>query len=142
MAGTCFNIPGVARIGYVVSRHLPANTALRGLCDIEIPVFSDITWLPFYGEPTCIRTTEKVNGSRLDTTKLTFNTPKAFSSYGGLSFVVVGVDGAAYLIGQAEPPYPTIKWSLNMGTTAETCGSAYEIEHKSICSLMPCRIVC
>lgn len=132
-------LPGVLRIGYVRTEHLPRAVALHGICRQPVALLTDVEWLDFFDTPDCRCRSEKDSAGYTDTASLKFHCARLIPFCEGLGFVVQDIQGAHYLIGAQEPPLPRVAVELLMGAPdGESGGFRYEVTHTAIKSLIPC----
>lgn len=131
------SLPGILKIGFLECSKLSPQLTLKSLSDVPIAVFSEIIYVNFYGEPTCDAVNNNDCNGRVEKSTLKFITTDKIPDNKPLAFVVHCVNGAKYLIGTKEPPYPVVKISTETGKTGGDA-SAYSVEitYSSIKSLL------
>lgn len=131
-------LPGIRAIGWIDCRMLSPNAALYKIVGQPFPVTTDIHPIDFFDEPDCTCSSEKVNGQRVYTANLSFLCATELHDI-PIGFVVTDVEGRSFLIGGKEQPWPKCNPTKRTGQTAgDAAGVLYEIEHKSIGTLIPC----
>ncbi len=134
-------LPGIKSIGWVNCQYLPQRVDLMSVCKMVPSIMTDIHPVSFVGEPECSRTREKKNEGYMETASLQFHSTETMPDNIMLGFVVVDVNGAAYLIGSREHPVPTIEAEQRCGTpSGDAAGIRYKIKHVALRTLIRCRI--
>lgn len=134
-------LPGVKNIHYLDCSHILDNVALRGICQMPVPVLTAINAVDVCDEAECECQTERNGRSRFDTATLKFLSAEQLPNSINLGFVVTDVDGNSFLIGAKEPPFPQIKMTIRFGLpSGDGAGYFYEVTHVAIKSLIPCTI--
>lgn len=134
-------LPGVKAIGWLDCRHLPRRVDLSAICGMTVAVLTDIHPIPFFDEPTCECKTTKDGAGYKDTVTLKFSTGARLPFGAALGFVVTDVNDKSYLIGSLEHPLPMVECEQHTGIpSGDAAGYAYEINHISIKSMVPCVI--
>lgn len=133
------SLPGIKSIGFVETEKLSPNVMLKGICEIPVAVYADVTDVTFVSAPTCVLGDEYDKHGRLQTVTLNFATNDYIPMYKRLAFIVTDVNGQSYLIGAKEPPFPVMKLSINFGTPGgDSSTNLVEVKHVAIKSLLKC----
>ena len=135
------SLPGIAQIGYCLCENIQPNIVLKHSSGIPVGVFTEITPVHFFGQPSYEAVEEYDNNGRKAITALNFVTNDNIPTYKHLAFVITDVSGPSYIIGSRERPYPVIKSSTNSGSpSGESKATSYEVRWTAIASPIPCAI--
>jgi hypothetical protein len=139
---TCSQIlPGITAIYHLDCHNLIENVALRGICQMAVPILTALNAVEVFDEAECRCKTERNGGSHQDTATLKFLSDGLLPIHKDLGFVVTDVNGKSYLIGAKEPPYPVVEVENRCGLPGDDgAGFYYEVKHVAIKSLIPCTI--
>lgn len=139
MKTTTTILPGVKAIGWLDCDLLTAHVALRAVAGMEVPVFTAVTPIAFFGEAECSRTSKRDGAQRSESAALKFNCAEPLPVHLHLGFVVETVDGRHWLIGGAEAPFPVVDCERRAGSpSGEPAGLTYEVSHTALRTLIEC----
>lgn len=131
------NLPGILRVGYVRCSALMPNIRLRARAGVPVAVLTDINWLNIHSDATCQTVISYDNHGEVESTTLQFYTSDKLPARRCLSFVVETIDGGSWLIGSAEPPFPTIELTHSTGEVGgQRAGTTVKVTLKSIKSFI------
>lgn len=135
------SLPGITKIGFVECELLQPNIALKHSSGIPVGVFAEITYISFFGQPSCEAVEEyDCNGHKV-VTLLSFVSNDNIPTYKHLDFVITDASGASFLIGTKERQFPVIKSSALTGSPqGESNATTYEVKWTSICKPVPCAV--
>jgi hypothetical protein len=134
-------LPGISAIYRLDCKSLLENVALRGICNLPVPVLTALTRVEAFDEAECQCKTQRNGGSNQDTASLKFLSDTLLPQHVTIGFVVTDLNGKSFLIGAKEPPFPQIKVTRRCGSPAgDAAGYMYEVEHTAIKTLIPCVI--
>ena len=111
------SLSGVAQIGYCLCENIQPNIVLKHSSGIPVGVFTEITPVRFFGQPTCEAVEEYDSNGHKVVTSFKFVTNDNIPTYKHLAFVITDASGTYFIIGSRERPYPVIKSSATSGTT-------------------------
>lgn len=132
-------LPGVTAIGWIESRHLQARVNLAAICGMAVPILTDINGINFFDTPTCELARKKEGAATSETAMLKFKTYIRLPNRKKIAFIVTDANGDTYLIGAAEPPFPSVEATRTLGSpSGDPAGIEYEIKHTALRSLIPC----
>lgn len=132
-------LPGIKAIGWIDCDKLMPHVALRGICKMDTPVLTKITWIDFT-DAKCSNKTEYSNNGNKDTTTLKFESTTLIPIHLNFGFVVTDVNGQSYLIGSKEA-VPKLESGCNCGFPGdESAGFEYNVTWITIKGLIPCII--
>jgi hypothetical protein len=141
MRNTVTSLPGIKSIGYVDCEMLIPNVVLRGICSMDVPILEQVSMLDFCGTPTCSCKREYQNNGKSETATLKFSCLEELPLHKHLGFVVVDTNGQSFLIGSREKCFPTVTATADSGApSGDAAITSYEVQWKSIKSLIPCII--
>lgn len=130
-------LPGIIKVGYVLCSFLTPNIPLKARAGVPVSVLSGIHWLDIQSDATCQSVGEYDNHGEVETTTLQFHTTDEIPTRLRLAFLIVTVDGSAWLVGAAEPPYPTIEITRHTGESGgQRAGNTVKVSLKSLKSLV------
>lgn len=130
-------LPGVKLIGWLDCNSLPARADLHGITGTPLRIFAGITPVWFVDEPQCKCVTSRERGCISDTATLEFSTTERLPIHRRLGFVVVDQEGAKWLIGAKEPPFPVVECTAEMGApSGKQSVLTYKVTHKALRSLV------
>ena len=134
-------LPGIKRIGYVNSKHLPRRVDLTAISGLEVPLLTAMVDVNFFDEPTCECKYEQSSGGGMETVSLKFTTGRRLPRSPYIALVVTDVMDRSFLIGSKENPLPVLNATHRIGTPSGDAGGwYYEITHMAIRGLVRCRI--
>jgi hypothetical protein len=134
-------LPGISAIYHLDCRNLIENIALRGICEMPVPVLTALNEVEIFDEAECSCKTQRDGASHQDTVSLKFLSNVLLPIHQALGFVVIDVNGKSYLIGAKEPPYPVVEVENRCGLPdGDGAGFYYEVKHIAIKSLIQCTI--
>ena len=135
------SLPGIVAIGFCLCENIQPNIVLKHSSGIPVGVFTEITPVRFFGQPSYEAVEEYDNNGRKVVTSLKFVTNDSIPTYKHLAFVITDASGTSFIIGSRERLYPVIKSSANSGTpSGESKATSYEVRWTAIASPIPCAI--
>lgn len=130
-------LPGIKKIGWVDSRHLPARVDLSAICGMTVAVMTDVYPIDFFDDPECECVTKKDSAGYEDAVSLKFCTDSPLPISDFMAFVITDVNGRSFLIGSKERPAIATPTQY-IGTPAKRAAIEYNISHVSIKSMVSC----
>ena len=135
------SLPGVAQIGYCLCENIQPNIVLKHSSGIPVGVFTEITPVRFFGQPSYDAVEEYDNNGRKVLCTLKFVSNDNIPLHKHLAFVITDASGTSFIIGSRERPYPVIKSSTSSGSpSGESKANSYEVRWTAIASPIPCAI--
>lgn len=125
-------LPGIIKVGWLPSIYLTTHIPLKALSEVPIRINTDINWLELDKEGTIEITNTGDPGQPDETATLTFRSPSPLPPPES-AFIAVRANGAAYLIGAREKPYPKLETTFTSGmTTGDAAGTEIKIQHRAV----------
>ena len=141
MSNFCTNLPGIVAIGYCLCENIQPNIVLKYSSGIPVGVFTEITPVHFFGQPSYDAVEEYDNNGRKLLCTLKFVSNDNIPLHKHLAFVITDASGTSFIIGSRERPYPVIKSSATSGTpSGESNATTYEIKWSSVGMPIRCAI--
>lgn len=138
MKQQCTSLPGIVEIRWLDATLLSPNLEPKHLAGLPIAVLTEGTPLTLHGEPQCQAVEEHDNNGRVEKATLTFLTTDSVPRRREVAWVARQATGQWWLIGTAEPRYPTVKVSYNTGLpSGERAVSTVEVTHQATKALLP-----
>lgn len=135
-----FSLPGISCIAYLAANSLPSHLTMQSMAGLQIFVVSDLTNVPFNGEPTCECTQTNAQGSPSQSVELSFRATMQLPEEFHLAFLVIDANGDYYLIGTKEE-HPLVERVQSFGSPdADPNSFTYNVSLTSPRSLIPCRV--
>jgi hypothetical protein len=135
------SLPGITQISYCLCSNIQPNIVLKHSSGILVGVFTEITPVRFFGQPSYEAVEEYDNNGRKVLCTLKFVSNDNIPLHKHLAFVITDASGTSFIIGSRERPYPVIKSSANSGTpSGESIATSYEVRWTAIASPVPCAI--
>lgn len=138
MNNSCQILPGIKTIYWVACENLPARIDLSALSGINVALLTELHEITFFGEPECKCVTEKSKNGWSQKATLKFFSCDTLPFYYNIAFVVVDIQGEAYIIGAKERPYPVLTMGKTAGRRSERAGTEYEITHNAVRTMVKC----
>lgn len=132
-------LPGVTKVGIIALANLPHNIINKAVSGIKVDITeSYVTYLPIVGIPVCQSEDKFDNNSSYEKAKLTFKATDLLLQFPRKAFIVITVDGAAYLIG-ADNQSPIFDVKATSGEpSGESAGYEYEVSMTAKKALIRC----
>ena len=119
------SLPGIAQIGYCLCENIQPNIVLKHSSGIPVGIFTEITPVRFFGQPSYEAVEEYDN----------------IPLHKHLAFVITDASGTSFIIGSRERPYPVVKSSATSGNpSGESNATTYEIKWSSVGMPIRCAI--
>lgn len=135
------SLPGIAQIGYCLCENIQPNIVLKHSSGIHVGVFTEITPVRFFGQPSYEAVEEYDNNGRKVLCTLKFVSNDNIPLHNHLAFVITDASGTSFIIGSRERPYPVVKSSATSGNpSGESNATTYEIKWSSVGMPIRCAI--
>lgn len=130
--------PGIRKIGYIPAENLPLYMQEQASVGLAVTMYVSPTPINLVGEQKCeVVFSDEGNGNN-ETVKLIFRSLEQLPSE-SLAFVFEDMKRDSYLIGQYEPPRPSIKCTKETGTLGgDPVCYLYEVNQTGRCCLKKC----
>jgi len=136
---TLQSLPGISHIYIVSCSNLTPHLMLQAIANMNVAVYASLQEVPFNGEPTLECANEYDNHGRLEKVTLSFSSPTDIDAATPSAFVIEDANGARFLIGAREMPFPIVKKTKKAGTpTGDPAAFAYEVTLTNIRALIRC----
>ena len=112
---SCVSLPGITHVWYIQRDHLPDDVVYRAVAGIPVTLSEQPVSITMKGKAVCEVEQSFDNNSYIEKVKLDFLTLDDVPTAQHSAFVIQTVDGAIYLIGAKERPYPTVKITSSTG---------------------------
>lgn len=110
------SLPGIAQIGYCLCENIQPNIVLKHSSGIPVGIFTEITPVRFFGQPSYEAVEEYDNNGRKVLCTLKFVSNDNIPLHKHLAFVITDASGTSFIIGSRERPYPVVKSSATSAT--------------------------
>ena len=141
MKNICQSLPGIAQIGFCLCENIQPNIVLKHSSGIPVGIFTEITPVRFFGQPSYEAVEEYDYNGRKVLCTLKFVSNDNIPLHKHLAFVITDASGTSFIIGSRERPYPLIKSSTSSGSpSGESKAISYEVRWTAIASPIPCAI--
>ena len=111
----CLSLPGITKAWYIQRNYLPDDVVYRSVAGIPVTLQEQPISINLKGEAICEVEQSFDNNSYIEKSKLTLYTLDEVPTDQHPAFVIETVDGAKYVIGAKERPYPTVKITRSTG---------------------------
>ena len=101
-------LPGIVSISYLPCANLTPNLMERYLCGLPVSISATKTAIALVGDAECTLDAEFECNSYIEECQLEFSTTDDIDNSVPIAFVVTDANGASYLIGVKEKPYPQV----------------------------------
>ena len=135
------SLPGIKFVGIVKCELLQREIGLKALAGMSVGIFTDVVAVNFVGVPTVECQSDYDNNGRIEQVTLRFLTTNALPSLRKVAFIVTDCNGASYVIGQREPPFPIVKLSRTTGSpSGDPSATTVEVTLYAHKALVPCSL--
>lgn len=121
------SIPGIRKVGWLYADSLTAQIEKKATAGLLISVVNEINYIYCWDIQMEI-SNDYDNGGRLEEVTLKFSTLDSFpKEINRIAWIAIDNNGAVWLIGKKEKPYPICKVTYNSGTAGSKSAVA-EVE--------------
>ena len=118
------SLPGIVSISYLPCANLTTNIMERYLCGLPVSISATKTAIALVGDAECTLDAEFECNSYIEECQLEFSTTDDIGNSVSIAFVITDANGASYLIGVKEKPYPEVQ----IGKTIDTESNVKKIK--------------
>lgn len=134
-------VPGIRSIHWLLTPMLSSGTQFQAVAGIVPSIAIKPTLITHVGEAELSVESSNTGNGYQETATLSFKSEEALPQFETLAFIVEEHDGATYLIGSEETPYPLItRTHLKGAPDGEPNVFSYEVKYTSIHAKVKCHV--